>query len=109
MQLKATRDPEVIAKWQRAATACQRKLRFTLPCLFLIAFLCLGFGIHFHNIYGFAFFTLFLLGALVFNVGNRVSLICPHCSRGPLNPFRIGSPLDIDFCPYCLYWLKSPW
>ncbi|MEO7325783.1 MAG: hypothetical protein ABIW82_13240 [Dokdonella sp.] len=34
--------------------------------------------------------------------------LCPHCGRQPLGMFERGSPLTIDFCRHCFYWLIDP-
>lgn len=109
MKTEATRDPEVIATWQRLATDSQRKFKLISPSLFVLAFVCLGLGIYLQNIFVAGLFFLFAFGAIAVNFAVRLSLVCPHCSRSPLNPFVLSSPLHENFCPHCLYWLKSPW
>ncbi len=107
--IKATRDAEVIAAWQREAAESQRKFKLISPSLFALAFVCLGLGIHLQNFFMACLFFLFALSAMAVNFAVRLSLVCPHCSRSPLNPFALSSPSGQSFCPHCLYWLKSPW
>jgi len=109
MPIRAVNDPDVIAAWARATATYRKRYKLLQPCMGLAALACVVAGIYLHNIYAFVLFFAFFLGLIVARVAERVSLACPHCSQIPVSPFEGVSPLDIDFCPNCFYWLKSPW
>jgi hypothetical protein len=109
MPIRAVNDPQVIAAWAQATATYRKRYKLVQPCIGLAALACVGAGIYLHSTYAYALFFASFLSLMVARVAERVSLACPHCSRIPVRPFEGASPLDIDFCPNCFYWLKSPW
>jgi hypothetical protein len=109
MPIRAVNDPQVIAAWAQATATYRKRYKLAQPCIGLAALVCAVAGIYLHNIYALALFCAFFFSLIVARVAERVSLVCPHCSQIPVSPFEKASPLDIDFCPNCFYWLKSPW
>jgi hypothetical protein len=109
MPIRAVNDPQVIAAWAQTTATYRKRYKLVQPSIGLVAVVSIVVGIYLHNIYAFALFFVLFLSLMVARVAERVSLVCPHCSQTPVSPFEGRSPLDVDFCPNCFYWLKAPW
>jgi hypothetical protein len=109
MPIRAVNDPQVIAAWTQATSAYRKKYRLVQPSIGFATFACMAGGVYLQSIYLVGLFLVFLFAFMIARVAERVSFACPHCSKTPLSPFERASPLDIDFCPHCFYWLKTPW
>ena len=109
MPIRAVNDPQVIAAWAQATSTYRKRYGLVQPSIGLAALACIAAGVYLQNIYVVALFLVFFLALMIARAAERVSLVCPHCSQTPVNPFERASPLDIDYCPHCFYWLKSPW
>jgi hypothetical protein len=109
MPIRAVNDPQVIAAWTQATSTYRKRYGLVQPSIGLAALACIAAGVYLQNIYVVALFLVFFLALMIARAAERVSLVCPHCSQTPVNPFERASPLDIDYCSHCFYWLKSPW
>lgn len=106
MPIRATLDPSVIASWHAAAMAHRRKFRPAHVTLWVGLLIAVAIGI----LWPLAFLYVFPFGfaqICLFYV-ERARLLCPHCGKSPVESFSRQSPVDVEYCAHCYYWLKPP-
>jgi len=108
---RAIYNPDVIAEWDRICAASRRKSRllwYVLGVCLAVALLVplSGLVAFFPYVLVVGFLALWASSALRF--GYQAILECPNCGESPVHLGRRIPLYDVDYCPHCYHWLRSP-
>jgi len=109
---RATYDKKTIDAWAEKINIYRSK-RGYWKNIFMLIFVFCCFSLIFINdsyipyIIGFGFLN-FVVG-LYLQIEESLIFCCPNCGESPVGFADRRSPMDVDYCNNCFYWLKSPY
>jgi hypothetical protein len=105
-------DDAVVAEWLRRRSEfrrAQRPLVYGLVVLFVCLLVPPLFGIIKAMPYIGVLLFIGVWLASYLRTRHQIILMCPHCNRTPVSKYGQYPIFELDHCPHCLYWLKTPW
>lgn len=108
-EVRATRDPAVIAAWATQCASYRRRSR-TLAGYLAVTLLvpsAILVVVHKPEWIVIVFFAVAAVAIPMHGV-RRTLLACPNCRQSPIGAGSRTSVDGVDCCDHCLYWLKDP-